>query len=87
MNSSNTGPFIISGIFKRILCNALTGFLCNELNALYNSINNLKINKYKEDYIQDVVCLMFWSKENLLGHHDASVNKKNQNNKMQQLDK
>lgn len=49
MNSSNTGPLIISGIFKSILCDALAGLLCNELNTLYNTINNLKIYKSKKD--------------------------------------
>lgn len=48
MNSSNTGPLIISGIFKSILCDALAGLLCNELNTLYNSVNNLEIYKSKK---------------------------------------
>ena len=49
MNSSNTGPLVISGIFESIICNALAGLLCNELNTLYNSINNLKIYTSKKD--------------------------------------
>lgn len=49
MNSGNTGPLIISGIFKSILCDALAGLLCNELNTLYNSVNNLKIYKSKTE--------------------------------------
>lgn len=54
MNSCNTGPLIISGIFKSILCDALAGLLCNELNALYNSINNLKIHKSKRFMV--IIC-------------------------------
>lgn len=42
MYSSNTGPLIIPCIFKSILCNALACLFCNELNTLYNSIDNLK---------------------------------------------
>lgn len=42
VNSGNTGPLIVSSIFESIFCNALTGLLCDELNTLYNSINNLK---------------------------------------------
>lgn len=49
MNSSNTGPLVISGIFESIICDALAGLLCDELNTLYNSINNLKIYTPKVD--------------------------------------
>lgn len=42
MHSCNTAPLVISGIFKSILCNALAGLLCNKLNTLYNSIDDLK---------------------------------------------
>lgn len=42
VNGGDTGPLIISGILKGILSDAFAGLLCNELDTLHNSINNLK---------------------------------------------
>lgn len=42
MNSCNTGSLIVSCIFKSVLCNAFAGLFGDELNTLYNAINNLK---------------------------------------------
>lgn len=43
MHSCDTAPLVVSGIFKSIFSNALAGLFCDELNTLYNSINNLEI--------------------------------------------
>lgn len=43
MHSCNTAPLVIPGIFKSVLCDALAGLLCDELNTLDDSIDNLKI--------------------------------------------
>lgn len=42
VNSGDTGPLIIPGVLEGILSNALAGLLCNELDTLHHSINNLK---------------------------------------------
>lgn len=42
VNSGHAGPLIIPGILKGILSDAFTGLLCNELDTLHNTINNLK---------------------------------------------
>lgn len=45
VHSSHVASLIVSGIFKSKLCNALAGFLCDQLDALHNPINNLKDKK------------------------------------------
>lgn len=42
VNSGDTGPLIIPGVLEGILSDALAGLLCNELDTLHHSINNLK---------------------------------------------
>lgn len=42
VNSGDTGPLIVPGILKRILSDALTSLLGDELDTLHNSIDNLK---------------------------------------------
>lgn len=48
VHCSHVASLIVSGILKSKLCNALAGFLCDQLDALHNPINNLKDRKHQQ---------------------------------------